>query len=291
MEMTGPNAPQAIPPGQHPGGSLRILLAEDDQVLTELLTELLGLTGHQVIVASTGREAVAIHKNEQIDLVLMDIHMPEMDGLTATERIREHDRITGRHTPIIALTASAMHTDREKCLAVGMDSYIAKPIRTEELFQLLEAFSEGKSGSIRPGSGGELAAASRMEESRERDLKVFDRAEALRQCLGNAPLLDQMVKRFVEQLPHAKETLRDALSRKDMERLAKEAHKLKGAAANLAAWQVHHAAQELEGTARSRETEGARARWDQLSTAIDSLNRRLQEEMERAKRSSQSGSA
>ena len=284
--MTGPNDSRGRPPAQRPGASLRVLLAEDDPVVQELLTEILTSAGYQTIVASSGREAVALHKNERVDVVLMDIHMPGMDGLTATEHIRAQDRITGRHTPVVAITASAVYADRERCLAAGMDSYLVKPIRVEELFQMLEVFAKKRGEAGFERAGRELSAASTMDPPAERELKVFDRAEALQHCLGNAPLLDQMVKRFAEELPRAKDALQRALSNKDMERLAKGAHKLKGAAANLAAWQVHHAAEELEGAARSGETDGARARWNQLSTAIDSLTGRLQEEMERTKPSS-----
>ena len=115
-----------------------ILLAEDGLVNQRVAMGLLAMWGHHVVVAKNGVEAVAACDKEQFDLVLMDVQMPEMDGYQATAAIRENERQTGNHTPIIAMTAAAMKGDREKCLAVGMDGYIAKPVAAAELFETLE---------------------------------------------------------------------------------------------------------------------------------------------------------
>jgi PAS domain S-box-containing protein len=116
------------------GAPLHILLAEDNVVNQKLATRLLEKRGHAVVVASNGIEALAALEKERFDLVLMDVQMPEMGGFEATAAIREKERTSGTHIPIIAMTAHAMKGDRERCLAAGMDGYVAKPLQTQELF-------------------------------------------------------------------------------------------------------------------------------------------------------------
>jgi two-component system sensor histidine kinase/response regulator len=119
---------------------LRVLLAEDNAVNQRLAMRLLEKRGHRVTVAGNGREALEALEKEKFDLVFMDVQMPEMDGLEATAVIRENEKSSGRHQPIIALTAHAMKGDREKCLAAGMDGYLTKPIRPPELEEILEEY-------------------------------------------------------------------------------------------------------------------------------------------------------
>jgi len=118
---------------------LRILLAEDSLVNQKLAVALLSKHGHSVIVANDGQEAVAAFAADKIDLVLMDVQMPGMDGFEATAAIREREKRSGRHVPILAMTAHAMKGDRERCLEAGMDDYIAKPISPSQLFAKIEA--------------------------------------------------------------------------------------------------------------------------------------------------------
>jgi len=120
---------------------LRILLAEDNAVNQKLAVRLLEKRGHTVAVAGNGKEAVAALQAETFDLVLMDVQMPEMDGFQATAAIRELEKASGNHLPVIAMTAHAMVGDRERCLAAGMDDYLTKPIRLEELNNLLARYS------------------------------------------------------------------------------------------------------------------------------------------------------
>ena len=118
---------------------LRILLAEDSVVNQKLAVALLRRQGHTVTIADNGREAVEAVGREPFDLILMDVQMPEMDGLEATAAIRLDQQASGLHTPIIAMTAHALKGDRERCLEAGMDGYVAKPIRPQELYQALAA--------------------------------------------------------------------------------------------------------------------------------------------------------
>jgi PAS domain S-box-containing protein len=126
--------------GRDPGASLRLLLAEDNAVNQRLAVRLLEKRGHHVVVAGNGAEALSAMEKHEFDLVFMDVQMPEMDGLEATAVIREKEKTTGKHVRIIALTAHAMKGDREKCITGGMDGYLTKPIRPQELDDVLEDF-------------------------------------------------------------------------------------------------------------------------------------------------------
>jgi CheY-like chemotaxis protein len=123
-----------------PAASLRVLLAEDNPVNQLLATRLLEKRGHRVTVAANGREALAALDRESYDLVFMDVQMPEMDGLEATIAIREKEKAGANHLPVIALTAHAMKGDQERCLEAGMDGYLSKPIRPQELDEFLEKY-------------------------------------------------------------------------------------------------------------------------------------------------------
>jgi CheY-like chemotaxis protein len=124
------------------GRCLNILLAEDNPVNQKVAIRLLEKRGHRVVLAATGDEAMAALAHQPFDLVLMDVHMPDTDGIQATIQIREQEKITGLHQPIVAMTALAMEGDRERCLAAGMDSYISKPIDLQQLDHLLETYAQ-----------------------------------------------------------------------------------------------------------------------------------------------------
>jgi CheY-like chemotaxis protein len=125
---------------REPDAFLSVLIAEDNLVNQRLAVRLLEKRGHQVAVAATGIEALKALEKEKFDLVLMDVQMPEMDGLEATVAIRQKEKGSGLHQAIVALTAHAMKGDREKCLAAGMDGYLTKPIRPQELDHLLATY-------------------------------------------------------------------------------------------------------------------------------------------------------
>jgi len=132
--------------------SLHVLLAEDNAVNQVLATSLLKKHGHRVSVAADGLEALEVLERERIDLVLMDVHMPKLGGYETARRIRASEHGTGRHLPIIALTAQAMNGDREKCLEAGMDGYVSKPLRLAELFTVMNQLL-GARGTAPPEDG------------------------------------------------------------------------------------------------------------------------------------------
>jgi two-component system, sensor histidine kinase and response regulator len=136
---------------RNPARRFRILLAEDNRVNQNVATRLLEKRGHHVTLATNGKEALAALAGDSFDLVFMDVQMPEMDGLQATRVIREQEKLTGGHQPIIAMTALAMKGDRERCLAAGTDGYLSKPISAEQLDEALDSYTTGVSG-IAPDS-------------------------------------------------------------------------------------------------------------------------------------------
>jgi signal transduction histidine kinase/DNA-binding response OmpR family regulator len=132
---------------REPSGFLSVLLVEDNAVNQRLAARLLEKRGHRVVVAANGREALAALENKVFDLVLMDVQMPEMDGLEATAAIRKKERLSGKHLAVIALTAHAMKGDQERCLAAGMDGYLSKPIRPQELDAILDTYVAHRTGT------------------------------------------------------------------------------------------------------------------------------------------------
>ncbi|NNM28039.1 MAG: response regulator, partial [Akkermansiaceae bacterium] len=136
-----PEAPAPRPAEISP---MNVLLAEDGRVNQMVATNLLKNRGHRVVIAEDGEAALERHAEEDFDAILMDVMMPRLDGLGATRAIREREEETGKHVPIIAMTANAMKGDRERCLAAGMDAYVSKPVRSSELFAMLEQFAPDK---------------------------------------------------------------------------------------------------------------------------------------------------
>jgi two-component system sensor histidine kinase/response regulator len=141
----------------------RVLLAEDNPVNRMVAVRLLEKRGYAVTVAGDGRTAVAAVEKESFDIVLMDVQMPEMDGFEATMAIRQREKSTGGHIPIIAMTAHALKGDEDLCLSAGMDGYVAKPIRAHELFAMIETVM---SKCNNPSAEASLPAASRVSPNK-----------------------------------------------------------------------------------------------------------------------------
>jgi two-component system sensor histidine kinase/response regulator len=213
-----------------------------------------------VTVAHDGREAVARLEHETFDLVLMDLQMPVMGGLDATVAIRLRERATGQHVRIVAMTAHAMNSDRERCLAAGMDGYLSKPIDPPMLFAVVER--DGSSG------GSQAAGAGRV---------TFDQ-DALRHRLsGDLELMTDVIRVFLEDLPVRLAAIKDAVDGGNAEALHAAAHALKGAAGNLSAGGLFEASRVLERMGAESHMDAAEAAWRQLSveasSVIDALGR------------------
>jgi CheY-like chemotaxis protein len=215
-EDEGPEGAVVRRPTQLP--PLRVLLAEDSLVNQKVAVALLEREGHTVFVANNGREAVAAFESQGFDLVLMDVQMPEMDGFEATATIRGKEQQTGRHVPIIAMTAHALKGDRERCLEAGMDNYVAKPIHAERLFETMKAAI----GDIGPPKTEREAALVTTDE-------VFQLKEALDAVGGDSELLRVVMEAALEEAPRCMAAIRKAVTNSDAEALRQAAHKLKGA--------------------------------------------------------------
>jgi two-component system, sensor histidine kinase and response regulator len=248
---------ESLVEARDPAGTFQILLAEDNPVNQKLATRLLTKRGHRVTVAGNGKEALAALAEGAYDLVLMDIQMPEMDGLEATMKLREQEKITGRHQPIVAMTALAMKGDRHRCIEAGMDGYLTKPIRQQELDEALESFAGQK--HIHSTSAATPSA---------KEISV-DTAELLERVDGDHAFLAELAEIFRQDYPRHLTAAREALSHQDSGAVAKASHALKGALANLAAGPASRIAQQLEANARSGDLSRAGSALQQLEEELN----------------------
>jgi two-component system sensor histidine kinase/response regulator len=220
---------------------LHILLAEDNIINQKLAVHLLKKRGHTVVIAENGRATIAAFDREKFDLLLMDVQMPEINGFEATTIIRDREKATSSHIPIIALTAHAMKGDRERCLAAGMDGYISKPIQADELSELIESLI-----------GNAKAPVSQQVELVRPGIKL-DYEAMLAQVDGDLELLREVVGLFIEDYPRGLAEIRDAVARKDGPTLERAAHSLRGAVSNFYSKSTIEAARSLEEMGRTSE--------------------------------------
>ena len=235
-------------PAQRP---LRILLAEDNKVNQRLAVANLESWGHQVTIANDGQEAVEISGRESFDLILMDSQMPRMSGFQAAAAIRERERGGARRMPIIAITASAMKGAREECLAAGMDGYVAKPIRREELIAAMAAVIPDLLTGAPPTASVAPSAPGPNEPS------TFDSARALEAVGGNAGVLREMARLCLEDdAPRLFTQLREAVGRRDFSELEHAAHGIKGLVGEFRAERARQAAARVEEQGRAQNGDG-----------------------------------
>jgi two-component system, sensor histidine kinase and response regulator len=231
---------------------LNILLSEDNAVNQKLAIRLLEKAGHHVTLARTGREAVTAWENSGepgFDVLLMDIQMPEMDGMEATAEIRSGEIKSGKHVPILAMTAHAMRGDRERCLENGMDGYISKPIHPVDLFAEIERCLVLQKEN------------NPMSENSQKTQELVDRASLLERVEGDQELLTELIQIFMEESPGLMNAMRGALHSGDMVVLERSAHSLKGAASNLSSKATANAALKLEQDAKENNQQSAKESW------------------------------
>jgi PAS domain S-box-containing protein len=236
---------------------LRILLAEDNPVNQEVAVHLIERRGHSVIVAENGRQAIEALERHKFDLVLMDVQMPEIGGLEATRIIREKEKASGQHLPIVAMTAHTMHGDREQCLEAGMDGYLAKPIDPKTFLQTVERISERSAESGSPQGGGATG-----------DTGALDSKALLARFSGNRKLLRNIVKTFREDCPRMMDRIRTALTARDAVSLADGAHALKGSIGNFGESAALETTREMEKAARQGKLDGT---WELYATLEDQI--------------------
>jgi two-component system, sensor histidine kinase and response regulator len=239
-----------------PGGtlpSLSILLAEDNAVNQKVAVRMLEKRGHQVVVAASGKQALAELEKKKFDLVLMDVQMPEMDGLEATAHIRHGELQSGSHMPIVAMTAMVMKGDRERCIEAGMDGFLSKPVHPQELDAVLEGYWERLS---HPGAGGATEVAAICEE------------ELMERIDGDAALLSELVELLRADSHTQIRVMREAIEIGNARAVQATAHTLKGALSNLAADSASRVAAQLEVMGATGDLKGAKGKLDELELEL-----------------------
>jgi CheY-like chemotaxis protein len=207
------------------GKALNILVAEDDAINVRVLVEMLELGGARFQAVGTGVEALEAWRREAFDLIIMDVQMPEMSGLEATETIRaaeKNDPETGKHIPIIALTGHAAPEDHQLCLAAGMDAYLTKPFRMAELFSQIEASLQSRHG----GSRNKMAVNVEPQEASQSRIGFFDRAALLRRVGGKETLVSELIGHFLKDLPMQIEEISNTMNEGDFSLMEHQAHRL-----------------------------------------------------------------
>jgi PAS domain S-box-containing protein len=249
-----PTAPGPSGAGERPRAPLHILVAEDNEFNAQLLEMLLGGRGHRVRLANNGREALSLTREGGFDLLLLDVHMPELDGFQVIQAVRERERTTGGHLPVIALTARSRKEDREQCLAAGMDDFLAKPVQTADLWAAIDRVA-GARPPVDGAAPGLLAP------------RVL-----LAACGGDATILERIGQTFRACLPERLNAVRGALRDGDAPRLREAAHKLAGmvAAFSTVAGGV---ASELEDCAAQGRLEEAEPLVERLEAMAEQLTR------------------
>jgi two-component system, sensor histidine kinase and response regulator len=276
IEMASP----AAAPREAAGRRLHVLVAEDNAVNQRVIVRLLEKMGHIPIVAYNGQEALDAYESRPFDVVLMDVQMPVMDGLTATRMIRESEaRHPGRRRlPIMALTAYAMRGDRERCLAAGMDEYLTKPVKPEELSaalnRLVEAVASTEAAALSEAASARSEATAVMTGDAAPEAG-FDFTAALNYVGGDRALLDELLGIFVEDAPVRMETIRRAIAGREAAELTREAHTIKGALKVIGATTAAGLAQGLEALGR----DGNMGEADKLAVALEREMDRLMQSL------------
>jgi signal transduction histidine kinase/DNA-binding response OmpR family regulator len=254
----------------------RVLLVDDEPINQKVAAAILQKFGLEIEVAGNGREAVEKVEAGDYSLVLMDIQMPEMSGFEATEIIRRHEQKEGRRrVVIIAMTANAMETTRQRCLAIGMDDFITKPIRPDVLAERLKPWLGGAlAAGVDPGPEGEPPEAAGQ-------MSCWDRLRALQFVGGDSELLDEMIGLFLQRQPQLLARVEAAVLAGDAESLSEAAHAYKGAVSHFAAPGVQDLALALERAGKSRDLDNARDLWSQLQEEAVRLQEALQQALSR----------
>ncbi len=235
----------------------RILLVEDNTFNQQVASGQLKRRGHDVTLAENGRVALDILAQQTFDLVLMDVQMPEMDGLEATAHIRQREREHGGHLPIIGLTAHAMRSDEEQCLQAGMDYYLSKPYKANDLEAIIGQITQGSSERQKPDSAPSAA--------------VLDSAVILETFDDDLELVQSLVELFMREYPAALAAIKEAIDQRDGEVLAKAAHTLKGMVSTWQHDEATAAVAHLQELGRAHHFRDADHAYAQLEHQLDLL--------------------
>jgi CheY-like chemotaxis protein/HPt (histidine-containing phosphotransfer) domain-containing protein len=246
---------------------LRILIAEDNTINQRLALQMLRRMGYRADIAGNGIEVLQALERQPYDMILMDIHMPEMDGFEATRLILE--QWPQNRPRIVAVTANAMQGDREECLAAGMDDYISKPIQVRELQLVLERW--GQSAPI-PSESAVLQAAGTGVSV---DWAVLEGLQELQEE-GEPDFVQETIRMYLDDAPRMINAIRQAIQQKQPQDLRRAAHTLKGNSNSLGAMQIGRLSLELEKIGRGGTTEGAEPLLAELEQEFDRVRAALQ---------------
>ena len=270
------------------GNSLRILVVEDNVVNQLLALRILEKEGHHVVTANNGE--VAVHRvfSEDFDVVLMDVQMPVMDGFQATAEIRRKERETNRHIPIVAMTAHALKGDREKCLEAGMDGYVSKPVRSEELFSAIATAIKGNrlppvpvadepSGTIVVKKIEQPIQTQSKEPIMSPNVEPVDGGanESDDPLAGDPELRKELAIMFLEDCPKLMSEIRTAVTEHDGPSLKLAAHTLKGSAGVFKFQPAFDAALRMEHIAKDEDWDHSEEAWSVVSHEMASLSASL----------------
>jgi CheY-like chemotaxis protein/HPt (histidine-containing phosphotransfer) domain-containing protein len=295
------NLSPKIDPGMAKHLPLRILLAEDNVVNQQVGLHLLQRMGYRADVASNGLEVLEALRRQSYDIVLMDVQMPEMDGLTATRHLVK-ERSRQERPWIIAMTANAMQGDRELCLEAGMDDYISKPIRVEELVRALFEFQEGAGGqggraeeenvetrAFASGNRGADSVASLNANSNGHASPLAEPAtvldarafQALKEMLGQDAVLVDVIEHYLEEAPGLLQTLTTAVAEENATALEQAAHSLKSSSAMLGATPISQLCQQLETMGEQNTLTGATELLFRVKQEYETIKVALQQQRDR----------
>jgi signal transduction histidine kinase/CheY-like chemotaxis protein len=265
-------APPATPSTGRVVRPLQVLLADDNPVNQMTGTTMLQKLGHTVVVAGNGREAIEKNAAQPFDIVFMDVQMPEMDGMTATAEIRKQEQATGKHIPIVAMTAHAMKGDKEKCLEAGMDDYVSKPIRRQELSDVIARVAERFLNPERTKTG--QAAANGKDGQVD---NIFDAGALMEEYDSDKDLLRRAVEIFDRDSRGRLAKLHEAIPAGNARVVKEEAHALKGGVGTFYASAAYETAYKLENMGAAGDLREAEATLRTLEQQMHCLRQKLDE--------------
>ncbi|MEN6624724.1 MAG: response regulator [Candidatus Sumerlaeia bacterium] len=253
---------------------VRVLLAEDNITNQLVALKILEKLGYRAEAVANGKEAITALSTIPYDIVLMDCQMPEMDGLEATQWIRGGiSGVLNPGVPIIAMTAHAMKGDRERCLAAGMDDYLSKPVQPAEMAAALERWlnkAEATGGHARPAV---------QNADTNGPAVTFDRASFMERMMGDEDMARELIATFLGDMKDQFQELAAAVAADNCEQVQRQAHKIKGASANLSAIAMRNTARSIEAAAKSNDPDEARALMPRLVECFNQLVTMLESEM------------
>ncbi|MDX6382031.1 MAG: hypothetical protein QOI57_3055 [Rubrobacteraceae bacterium] len=254
-----------------------VLVAEDNAVNQKVATMMLERLGYRVDLVTTGIKALEALSHTTYAAVLMDVQMPEMDGYEATAEIRRREEREGRRTPIIAMTANAMQGDREKALEAGMDDYVSKPVKSEELDAVLERWISQSTATSSPEEETDGAATLEVNKA-PLDQSIL---EGLRE-LGDQELLKELAELFLKEVPLQLEALREAIEGGDASSVERMAHTLKGSCGNMGVTRMSTICAELQEVGHSGKLVGATVLVERLEAEFGHVRPALEAEIEKS---------